>query len=234
MRIDELKPGAYSMFARHENSQKEFEPAKRYIHKYCSKALNDYLRVKTVLYRGTESSAGSFRVSAGIFVGNPRTNRASYGDDPNLMKLVDEKLAGAGFDALRHNSIFCTSDYQWTRRFGKTYVIFPRDGFEFTYSGVIHDVNTFNFTDPGVEKRETDGRFRYEFLQKRAEFFDGMTPEEFVNVFRFNHTNFASAVMSRKEVYIKGDYIAIDAYLFERHLDYLMGFEIVSPRLNRD
>ena len=73
-----------------------------------------------------------------------RENRRPRDSNVTSQKLFDTCLTRLGFTALRSNSIFTTSDFERTRAYGETYVIFPRDGqSSYTYTDrkdlVLHE-----------------------------------------------------------------------------------------------
>jgi hypothetical protein len=67
------------------------------------------------------------------FVSSPREDRKPRDGIPFVQEIVDEWLKNHGFTALRSNSLFVTSDLGESRVYGKPYMIFPVDGFTYTW-----------------------------------------------------------------------------------------------------
>jgi len=99
-----------------------------YIEKNCSEYLTAVRATGRVLYRGQYDS------KMPIFVGYPRKNRQPKDSDEKAQKIYDENLTIMGFDALRSNSIFTTSDFNQAEGYGNLYAIFPKNGFKFTWA----------------------------------------------------------------------------------------------------
>lgn len=167
----------------------------RYLQKNCSLALKTYRETGEVLYRVS-------RENTPIFINTSPTNRRPVDTPADVQGLVDNYLAQMGFRALRHNSIFCSPDFfsvQFYR--GLTYVVFPIDGFDFTYSEVLSDF-TEEITGPDdIYTSNTWGKVR--------DLLRSYTPEEFVDEYRFRHDSFQQAMKSGNEVYIHGTYLSV-------------------------
>lgn len=150
MRIDELRPGKIVAPKSYGSTEDQFfAPAKKYITRHCGQALEIMRAVKNPLFRGID-------IRVPYFFGHPRENRPSFGGDPDLMELIDGKLASAGFKALRHNSIMCSGSATKAFQFGETYLVFPRDGFDFTWSPEISDANFYEFTPKEYIQKATN------------------------------------------------------------------------------
>lgn len=100
----------------------------------CSDAVNAMRQAGTLLYRGT-SNAGD------IYIGKPHNNRRVMTSSSTAQEIYDEKIAQAGFKALRGNSIFTSGDTGLAFNFGSSkYMIFPVNGFQFTWSRSKRDI----------------------------------------------------------------------------------------------
>lgn len=99
-----------------------------YIEQHCSEFLKVVQETQRFLFRGQNDAR------LPIFVGHPRANREPKDSDPEAQQLADKYLTAMGFKALRSNSIFTTSSQRHAADFGTVYVIFPKNGFDFTWS----------------------------------------------------------------------------------------------------
>jgi hypothetical protein len=61
---------------------------------------------------------------------------------PSVLKVVKE----AGFTTLRGNSLFCNSSLNKADNWGKPYVIFPLNGFSYTYSAKFSGMSAAGYT----------------------------------------------------------------------------------------
>ena len=95
----------------------------------CSDYLAACGRAQTWLYRGMGS-----RENRPAFLEKSPEHRKPSDSHLGLMKSFDQSLQQLGFTALRYNSIFCSGDKDAASYFGHLYVIFPRNGFDFTYT----------------------------------------------------------------------------------------------------
>lgn len=71
-----------------------------------------------------------------------------YPEDGERREEADAWLSSHGFSALRGNSIFCSNTGQQTFNYGETYLIFPVNGFKYTWYRNATDLyqNNFNIT----------------------------------------------------------------------------------------
>ena len=85
--------------------------------------------------------------------------------------------------------------------YGTSYVIYPENGFDFTWSPVITDFWAEIIDIP----------VRYSHLERCLE---ELTPAEFVNEYNFLHGSLDSAINSKNEILIRGKYVLIKNNLF--------------------
>ncbi len=104
-----------------------------YIETNCSDAVAAMVANKQLLFRG-------MNITKSVFIGHPKENRKPKDSSVKDQQLFDELLTIAGFTALRSNSIFCTASVSHASDFGNTYIIFPMNGFKFTWSPMYKDV----------------------------------------------------------------------------------------------
>ena len=99
-----------------------------YIEKNCSEAVAAVKQTGQFLYRGQDDA------SLPVFVGYPRADREPKDSDEKAQKLCDKWLGMMGFKALRGNSIFTSPNRDQASGYGDLYAIFPKNGFQFTWS----------------------------------------------------------------------------------------------------
>lgn len=92
----------------------------------CSNAIQAMQTSRQLLYRGTEGPR--------VFRGMSRNNRRASDTAQSVQRVVDEFLGNAGFQALRGNSIFATSNRSQADSYGTLYLIFPVDGAAITWN----------------------------------------------------------------------------------------------------
>jgi hypothetical protein len=100
----------------------------RILTRHCTEAIAAYRNSRgKMLYRGMKTRLPWFRAAS---------HQARRPKDSNtaISGVFDRLLVRCGAQALRSNSVFATSDYEHTTKFGDVYVIFPIDGFQFTYT----------------------------------------------------------------------------------------------------
>jgi hypothetical protein len=204
MRLNELKPNT-SINLEKDSPNTDWNKAVKYINGQCSDILSLYRKNHKVLYRGITRHAG-------LFIGHPGENRPSFGGNPDLMKVVDEKLIEGGFKALRSNSIMCTSRKSRAMVFGTPYVIFPKNGFDFTYSLIIKDLNTFAIDTPFNNSPES-----------KVAHFKNLPSMQMIWKYGFRNTYLLDGMKNSNEIYIKGDYLAVSMYVYENQLIELLG-----------
>jgi ribosomal protein L24/adenylate kinase family enzyme len=121
-------------------------PAKFYnfmqgVSKQCSKIVQLYMSENgkfnsndaKVFYRGIKSHDDAL-------VGKPFNRRRPKDSDSNLSKIFNNRMAEAGFEARRDNSTFVTGNKMQADGYGQLYVIFPFDGFNFSWSKNVSDM----------------------------------------------------------------------------------------------
>lgn len=167
---------------------KKFIKVTNYIKTRCSQILKLYKETDNYLYHGFKDKMPL------IFMGNPRDDRKPMDTDIELQKEADRKLKEAGFNALRSNSIFCTNRFKRASSYGEVYIIFPLNGFNYTYSDKLYD-------------------FYMDFSMTDLRIFKKLPSQEFVHYWKFKN-KFLGNILdspSGNEIYINGPYIAVGA-----------------------
>jgi hypothetical protein len=149
----------------------------------CSDYIEIMKQTKSVLRRGT-------RARALIFKGHPRGDRRPTTSDPAMQKALDTELEDSGFDARRGNSLFVTTDKEFASRYGNTYLIFPINGFSYTW-----------------------------MPQTKELILGAGHAEEIPDVSEFSDTDLNQAMSAGHEILLKGDFYALRARSLEQRLE---------------
>lgn len=204
----------YEIDAGEKHSIPDLPTAVREIKQNCGQALAAMREANKLLYRGTKDFPGDF------FVARTREDRVPKSSPATFQRNIDKALKSAGFGALRSNSIYVTSNesdanaYAISKHIGGVigdndyrtlYMVFPKDGFSFTWSPKIDDLyvdewNLWNKFENGHHKRM---QFFYHDDQ------DDLIPE-FLQAAEYTNQDFPAAIASRHEVMISGIYYGIN------------------------
>ena len=123
MKINEVALGQ-----KHELDKTQFEEIwDNLIVPNCSEILNMYKVSDELFYRGIRSYIPIFR-------GSSRINRKPLDSFQSLSDLYDISLKECGITALRSNSTFIINNYSQSFNYGTPFIIFPIDGFEYTFT----------------------------------------------------------------------------------------------------
>lgn len=178
------------------------------IRKNCSDALSAMIETQKFLYRGYAFPQPL------AFKGRSRNDRRPLSFDVQTQKMLDSMLANNGFEAIRSNSIYVTSQHTEAEFYtgyappgqgknkdsdsGNVYYVFPINGFKFTWAMKTSDLyGDFTETDRSWLK-SPDPIYRDKLIEKY-----GITNE-----------NFAGAVQSGNEILIHGEYYAFNVREF--------------------
>ncbi len=169
----------------------------------CSDILSVYQKNQVYLYHG-----GKLGDTPQMF--KTEKKRIPKDTPENIQKFVDQLLKKAGFTALRSNSLFCTGDINEAWGYGSynaPYIIFPFNGFQFTWSKIINDFTLyFGLTDMFIANEYfalVNG------IPKPTKTLTDMTPKQFISKFKFSNTNITAAIKSKQEILISGKFIAV-------------------------
>jgi hypothetical protein len=245
----------------YENSKVNDRPVKmNNLFKALAKNCKEIIKVYKELNRN-EFSRGKFlyrgiRSSDDALYGKPFDARKPKDSNRDLHELVNGTINKLGFTANRENSMFVTGDRSQASGYGNSlYIMFPIDGFTFTWSQTVKDLvldsskrrdmmnqdaiqqirnlaidAKKNSADPTLfpitypEDLFYDG-YKYDSdvstVAKMIK--DGIFPKETQNLldailtddsiqdhFKFTDQNFFNAILSEKEIYIRGDYYAVN------------------------
>lgn len=103
------------------------------IKKDCSEILQAIFKSRRFLFRGFKSNSHN---NMNYFKVLPRQNRIPRDTDVEIHQLINDYLKDNGFEARRDNSLFCISSERDTLLYGKPYIVFPKDGFKYTWANI--------------------------------------------------------------------------------------------------
>lgn len=101
----------------------------------CSEATALFRQTKKLFLRGTSSHRGET-----IFKGTIRTGREPRDSGKRAHQAIDTWMEENGFAARRSNSLFVTSLMGQASQYGTPYVIFPQNGFKYTWYENVDDL----------------------------------------------------------------------------------------------
>lgn len=129
------------------------EPYIKILQKECSQAIAVYKQAGKVLLRGSKNAPAAF-------VGKSWNQRNPKDSDKLGQELFDAALTKLGITALRSNSIFTSSTVEQAANYGSVYMIFPKNGFQFSWTkfdpDVVIDDPTEIWKEKFIEKLEID------------------------------------------------------------------------------
>jgi hypothetical protein len=183
-----------------------------HLEKYASQAIGAYKQTDDFLYRG-HSKDGD------IIIVNPLKNRKPTSTPMRVQNLVDDKLRAARFKALRSNSLFCTSSLAAAENFSETeYLVFPLNGFKFTWSQRIKDFTLYFEVIRDEQYNQSEN-----FIMNH----ENMPAEEFIKRYGFRQDGFVSALKSKNEIYVCGKCVLINNK-FEDEVRDILGMDTKS------
>jgi len=209
---------------------------------------NNFEREK-FLFRGIRSSDDAL-------YGKPFESRKPKDSNQDLHELVNGTIKHLGFEANRENAMFVTGDRSQASGYGHSlYVLFPVDGFKFTWSKTVKDLVLDNNKRRDLLDQEVVPKLREMVKKAKAESKDpstfpvynpddlfysgyeydrdyesvssaidqGLLPEEAQDLldnvltnksiqehFQFTDQDLFSAILSEKEIYVRGNYYAVN------------------------
>lgn len=163
-----------------------------------------------------------------VFLGNSPQNRPPRNTHKKFHDRIEKNLKAAGFKARRNNSIFVLgAELGMPSAYGSNYIIFPFDGFNYTWCMTAKDL-TSQF-DLDVDP-ESDSQLSSAGTKFRGDMFH-MDPNTFCFEYGF-HQNIGleEAMTGRYEIYIQGRYLALRVETAEeRSRVYSSVLEEISP-----
>ena len=178
-----------------------------------------------------------------IFKDQSRSNRTPRDSVVWISQLYDMSLAKLGVNALRSNSIFVTSDPDSAIAYGRVYVIFPVNGFDYSYTNwrdivltpylaskiLDEDMWEAIISHPNFDKQyfwqqSLTLKGLEDYLNKlfdhkiRVDVDELVDLDRFQSTFKIYDTNLQTPLQEGKEVCIKGQYYAISADEYEKRI----------------
>jgi len=179
-----IQPGDFSSIP----LSKKHTKVVNFIKTNCSDILKLYQRSGQYLYHGFKEKHQL------LFLGNPRTDRKPRNSEPKFQEAIDNHLKDAGFKALRSNSIFCVPLRRRSSYYGSPYIIFPLNGFNYTWSDKFFDIYV---------------------CDKDIEIYLPFDAKTFIkNVGFKNNEGIEKALNIDNEICINGNYVAIASELY--------------------
>lgn len=179
MRIDEIEPGE-----KNEITHEKLEHYYVLIETNCSEVLEAIKWAGSFLYRGTKKG------TLPAYHGRSRNNRRTAATLPDYQVEIDKQFLANGFTAIRSNSIYCTGFIKQANIYtgregdnGAIYMVFPLNGFSFTWSPKVQDLFSDMRRDMAIDER-------------------------FVPYYEYQDTNLPAAIASDNEIMIHGEYYA--------------------------
>ena len=99
------------------------------LQKECSDIIKVYNESKKFLYRGFKSG----RSNNFYFKGHARKDRLPLDTSIKVHKAIDKVLVDLDIPVLRSNSYFVIADKEKAHFYGKTYIIFPINGYDYLW-----------------------------------------------------------------------------------------------------
>lgn len=181
----DLQPGQKQDY--HEPGVDKTAEFARLIQKDCSEALAAMRAGGQFLYRGLKSQ------ELRAFKGASRTDRVPLSTKAHHQLMLDQMLTEFGFKAIRSNSIYCISDISeaqyYTKMVGMTYMIFPINGFDYTWS--VYSGDLYAMMGASEYKKLENGDW-----------------EEIQEKYQFTNKHLNKAIEKGHEVMVHGQYYA--------------------------
>lgn len=248
---------AYQM--EYEKSKANDRPVKmdnlfKALAKHCTQIIKVYKELNRNNFEREKFLFRGIRSSDDALYGKPFEARKPKDSNRQLHELVNGTIKSLGFTANRENSMFVTGDRSQASGYGNDlYIMFPVDGFTFTWSKTVKDLVLDNSKklemldkDVIVKIREIVKQARaadptnfpinypeelfttgYEYENDRDKITravengklpnevkdlldDILTDESIQAHFEFTDQDLFGAILSQKEIYVRGDYYAVN------------------------
>jgi hypothetical protein len=175
----------------------------------CKEFISGVKAANTFLYRGIDTRKPFFNAAT------PNT-RMPLGQSLQEQAMLDHILKTNGFTALRSNSRSCTPNITEVYLFGNPYLIFPEDGFSFTWSQHVSDIGISRL----VQKELHNWIAPRNPFSKRGNIPTHEEALTFIKNLGFRHDNLPEALASGNEIIIHGNYFALSRYYIQDASNY--------------
>jgi len=210
-----------------EDYANEAKEVALYIKRHCSEWLNE--SNNQIIYRGITASE-TLELEPTMVLSIPK-DRKPTGTHPNTHKHLDKAFKDAGFEASRSNSMFASSDYteasKYTGKYvdgvqpGHVYVVFPENGYSYTWSHTIRDL----YAQYRFLFKDTEARITYSGVDIDDMFESDQIPEDLAESLvqgiksNYHNTDLAKAISSGNEIMVTGsDYVAVEHNFFRSNV----------------
>ena len=164
-----------------EINSTKFENVLTLIENDCSIFIRDTGKLRLKMYHGFVDEKPE------IFSDVPRDDRQPRSSSMNVQTQIDNMLKLSGFEARRGNSLFCTGNSKMSALYGKNYLIFPVNGYKFTWNELIIDMYG-----------------NLEGMNILTDIYNKVSPRVIVNKFKFRKDDISAALISGVEIYLRG------------------------------
>ncbi len=168
-KIDQLKDRLETERREFSSSNPELEALFEKIEDRCSDYLDAVGQAGRVLYRGS-SRSGTAWIERSWDV------RKVKDSDSREQEIFDDLLEKIGIKARRSNSVYCSPDYHqaagYTKGTGDVYVIFPINGFHYSYTNSDDLMMSANYTAQFIGEEQMR-----DYMTKFTEWFQKEYPD---------------------------------------------------------
>jgi hypothetical protein len=181
------------------------------IEKECSEICDIYRKKGGIsfLYRGSENYYSQFQKI------KPRTDRIPTDTNPEMSNYLDELFYKKFGWKPRRTGVFCTGDLMKTYHYGNSsYIIFPKNGFEFIWSNTIKDL--YNLL--------TWNNIQDLFLKNKLKPDKSFEDELNLIINSYKNKDLYKAINSKNEIMIKCDYY----YVINNNLSTYLKKELIK------
>jgi hypothetical protein len=220
MRINEISPGEKVSFRQDTSSSsnappdiEEIKSVLKVVAENCSEVIHAMKQTKKVLYRGIATKDGIATPIA--FHGMSRENRRPVSTKSKVDDALNQGLANSGMVALRNNSIFVSTHASTAASYGNLYLIFPKDGFHYTWNMYYEDFFSDFIYDSIQYNRSSSAGLEEE------KFFSLAKTSDFAKEYGFTDMNFEEAMRTNHEIMVSGEYYALYSADFRQHVSML-------------
>lgn len=244
------------------------------IAKNCKQIVKVYKELNRNSFNKQRFMFRGIRSSSDALYGKPFDARAPKDSNTELHELVNGTIKNLGFEANRENAMFMTGDRSQASGYGNSlYVMFPVDGFTYTWSQVEKDLVLDSGKRMSLIDKEVASKIRravrlatekdssipisypddlftsgYDYqndiskvtsLVERGLLSDDikellnelLTDTSIQEYFKFTDKNLFEAISSNKEIYVRGDYYAINTNYMDQLIDFLKNIDVDSVEL---
>lgn len=168
----------------------------------CKQFVSAMQQTNCLLYRGMDYLSPDPWAAA-----FSKPDRLPFGQSLVEQEALDDIFKMGGFSSLRRNSISCTPNIMHASGFGVPYMIFPQDGFSFTWSKMCSDIGGDRILSKDINNLIATILNLPEANKDVAPYY-----AEFLKTWRFSNTDLPAALESGNEISINGHYLALSTY----------------------